>query len=631
MMTSLLFVLANLTRDPDLRIPAVLNDHMVIQRNSKFRVWGWDTPGTSVKIKASWAKDEVIAYAGKFGEFSAEIPTSDAGGPYNISISGSENIQLQDILIGDVWVCSGQSNMEWPLAATSSANEDIQNANQPRVRLFQVSNVMEPSPKADCVGKWATCSPEAVKDFSAIAYLFAKELNEKTNVPIGVIDTTWGGTEAELWTSEEGLKRMPDFAAKINNRAEAQEKAQKQFAAWENEVHAKDLGWGKWWDPAFDDTSWTPMNPLVPWSQSNLKGFDGYVWFRSTVTLDESDLKSGAKLELGSIDDNDETWINGEKIGATAGWSTVRNYSIPSNILKAGKNSIAVRVFDGIGEGGFANPSPSIRFTNGKNVQTSGWRWMKGPSTSEIPAAPQVDAPRNSLLFNGMISPLLNFPIKGAIWYQGESNVGRAFQYRRLFPAMIQDWRRQWHSQFPFYFVQIAPFTGYGTAAAAELREAQNEALKLAKTGVVVVTDATGNLEDIHPQDKRTPAHRLVLWALANDYKQRGFEFSGPLYASHRVAGNTIRVKFSHSLGLQSLGGPLKEFEIAGTDRVWRPAKAHIDVDTVVVTSPEVARPVAVRMGWSTACQPNLFNQANLPASPFRTDKWPGLTDNNKW
>lgn len=625
-------LVATLWADAGLRMPALFSDHMVVQRNAKVKVWGWDEPGSTVVVTVGWSKTSVSVPTGKFGEFTANVPTGEAGGPYTIKVQGSETKEFGDVLIGDVWVCSGQSNMEWPLAATTNAKEDIENATQSRVRLFMVTNSMKSTPQADCDGTWKTCSPESVRDFSAVGYLFGKELNAKLNVPIGLIDSTWGGTEAELWTSEGGLRRLPEFGKAIESRQAARQNAQAEYAKWEEGVHSKDPGWGKWWSPSFEPTGWTRMSPLVAWSGTELKDYDGYVWFRGTFDVSQEDLIKGAKLDLGTVDDDDETWLNGEKIGATQGWNVNRVYDIPANLLKPGKNVIVVRVFDGMGEGGWSSDNkPQLLRPGFSPKPITDWVWSRGVSTAELPKAPNVNVANNSLLFNGMISPLLNYPIKGAIWYQGEANVGRAYQYRSLFPGMIKDWRRAWGETFPFYFVQIAPFNGYGSAAAAELREAQNYALQLPKTGVVVVTDATGNLDDIHPQDKRTPAHRLALWALARDYGRKGFEYSGPLYRGKRVERGQIRVLFDHAVGLQSQGGALKSFEVAGADRVWHPAMAVVDGESVIVRSDEVPKPVAARMGWSTSPQPNLFNQAGLPASPFRTDNWPGLTDKARW
>lgn len=619
-------LLAVLSSPQDVRLPALFSDHMVVQRNSKFKVWGWARPGSKVTVTAGWARMPVSVVTNGEGTFEASVPTSKAGGPYEIKIDGATSMKLRDVMVGDVWVCSGQSNMEWPMTATDHAKEDIAGASNKNVRLFMVANSMLAKPQDDCGGTWNVSSPDAVKDFSAVAYFFAKEVSAKTGVTIGVIDSTWGGTEAELWTSEPGLVALPDFGAKIKNKQEILAKAASDHAVWEKQVEAKDPGYA--WVKN-DQGGWGITTP-GPWSLvETLKDFDGSAWFRSSFDLPASWKSKKVTLCLGTIDDDDVTWVNGVQVGATRGYNLDRNYVLPSGTLHEGTNQVMIRVWDFVAEGGFAS-APYV--TDGtEKIALNQWVFRKGAQKSELPPEPSANVPNNSLLFNGMIHPLLNYPIKGALWYQGEANVGRAFQYRTLFPAMIQDWRKNWKSEFPFYFVQIAPFNGYGSAAAAELREAQNEALKLKRTGVVVVTDVTGNLDDIHPQDKRTVGHRLALWALAKDYGVPGVTYSGPLYKSMKVEGNKIRLFFNYASGLYGTYPELADFQIAGSDKVFRKASARIEGETVVVTSGEVQAPVAVRMGWSTSPQPSLFNGAKLPASPFRTDNWPGLTDGAKW
>ena len=382
----------------------------------------------------------------------------------------------------------------------------------------------------------------------------------------------------------------------------------------------------------FDDSAWT-RTEMKPWSNvEELKNFDGSCWYRAEFDAPARWAGKDVRLQLGVIDDDDTTWVNGIEVGSTKGWNTKRSYTIPGRVVLAGRNVVTVRVWDGVAEGGWSTPERQCNVSRGDELGVIfGWRYKIGVSKAGLPIEPATTALNNSMLFNGMIEPLVNFPIKGAIWYQGESNVSRAFQYRSLFPAMIQDWRRAWKLDFPFYFVQIATFKGYGSSAAAELREAQNYALKLPKTGVAVITDATGNLDDIHPQDKRTVGHRLALWALAKDYGQTGFEYSGPLYSSMTIIGSVARLNFSHAKGLRTPDTELREFEIAGADKVFHKAFAWIEGVRVFVESKEVRNPVAVRMGWSAAPQPNLFNRAGLPASPFRTDNWPGLTDSVRW
>ena len=629
-MFSALVPILVLAGHPGLKMPALFSDHMVLQRDRTVNVWGWGTPGEKVTVRVGWARRDFTGKIGKEGEWSVKVPGGRAGGPYTLSVTSGTTLKFSDVLLGDVWVCSGQSNMEFTLAATDHAAEDVPKADHPWVRLFHLAKSMKDTPQSDCQGTWEVSSPNSAATFSAAGYFFGTEIGAKTNVPIGLVDTTWGGTEAELWTSEGGLLKLPEFGQRIRDRAKTDADYRAQLTSWQEAVHAKDPGWGKWSATDLDDNDWTAAPYLEPWSKGALKSFDGFVWYRGTLDLAKENIEPNSSLDVGVIDDNEETWINGVKVGETEGWNQNRIYKVPDGLLHPGKNTIVVRVLDTGGEGGWSTGIPTLVAPLNGRKASSGWRYKIGAAMSALPAEPQQTGPRNSLLINGMINPLVKNAIKGAIWYQGEANVGRAYQYRTLFPAMIRDWRSQWDTEFPFYFVQIAPFSGYGSAAAAELREAQNMALNLKRTGVVVITDATGNLADIHPTDKRTVGHRLALWALSKDYGVKG-EYSGPLYSGIRIEGSQVRVLFTHSDGLVAKGGELREFELAGADRVFHPAQAVIEGAGVVVSTSEVPMPVAVRMGWSAAPQPNLFNSAGLPASPFRSDNWPGLTDNVKW
>ncbi len=620
----------HLVQNSQLRLPHIISDHMMLQRGGTAKIWGWDKPGQKVKVTSSWNSESSTTLADKNGTWMVSVKTSLDVQAHEMTIEGSSKIILNDIIFGDVWVCSGQSNMEWPMSATNHANEDISAATQPKIRLFQVQNVMSPTPQTDCNGTWMTCSPDSVRNFSAVGYLFGKELTQKTGIPMGLIDSTWGGTEAELWTSQPSLLKLPDFAQAIKARASKQALYDAQLSDWQQTVESQDEGFKNW--TTGGSSGWQQANTLL-WSQDEkLKNFDGAVWYRATFNAPANWAGQKVELNLGMVDDDEITWVNGTRIGATDGYNVNRRYDLPTGIVKAGANTVVIRVWDFVAEGGWSEDPKVIRATcEGTQVQLTNFEYKIGPSSKDVPARPQMNSASNSLLYNGMIHPIIKFPIKGAIWYQGEANVGRAKQYATLFPAMISDWRRAWKQTFPFYFVQIAPFRGYGSAAAAELRESQNAALRLKKTGVVIVTDATGNLDDIHPVDKRTPAHRLALWSLANDYGQKGIEFSGPIYHSMQKVGDSIELTFTHNAGLSSDGQPLREFEIAGQDQKFVSAVATIVGDKVIVRASGVNNPVAVRMGWSTAPAPNLFNRAGLPASPFRTDSWPGLTERAKW
>ncbi len=450
----------------EVRLPKILGDNMVLQQQTEVRIWGWADPEEEVTVQ--FQEQKVSAKADTKGRWLVKLRTPEAGGPYEVHVAGKNNqITLRNVLVGEVWVGSGQSNMQWPVSRADNAQEEIAAAKYPKIRLFTVAHTISDKPLDDCEGAWVECSPETVAGFSAVAYFFGRHLHKELGVPVGLINSSWGGTICEAWTSLKALQTDEDFKP-ILERA-------KQF---------------------------NPKNPNQP-----------------------------------------------------------------------------------------------------------------------------------AVLFNGMIHPLLPFVIRGAIWYQGEANVSRAAQYKKLFPTMIQDWRRRWQiGDFPFYYVQLAPFR-YGNRAKpeclAELWEAQLQTLRLPNTGMVVTTDI-GNIKNIHPTNKQEVGRRLALWALAKIHGKQ-VVYSGPLYEGYSVEGNKIRIKFQHAEeGLVCKGDRLTHFSIAGEDGKFVPAEAVIDGSTVVVSSPEVPKPVAVRFAWLDTAEPNLFNKAGLPASPFRTDTFPMVTEGNK-
>ncbi len=445
----------------DVRLPKIFGNHMVVQQQMPVKVWGWAEPGERVEV--SLAGQTRAASADASGKWLVTLEPLPAGGPHKLIVQANNRIELEDVLVGEVWIGSGQSNMQWPVRRSMNAEEEIANARWPKIRLFTVARRIAETPQEDCEGEWLICSPETVGEFSAVLYFFGRKLHQELGVPVGLINSSWGGTVAEAWTSREALEGDEDF------------------------------------------------RPI---------------------------LERGAKFD------------------------------------------------------------------------------------PKIPNQPAV-------LFNGMIHPLLNFAIRGVVWYQGESNCARAEQYQKLFPTLIQDWRKRWGlGDFPFYFVQLAPFR-YRNADprnAAELREAQRLTLRLPNTGMVVTTDI-GDVNDIHPTNKQEVGRRLALWALAKTYGKTDLVYSGPLYREAKIEGNKIRIFFDHvDGGLVVKGEELTHFQIAGADGEFKPAKAVIDGETVVVWNEEVANPVAVRFGWSDDAEPNLFNAAGLPASPFRTDNFPLVT-----
>ncbi len=446
----------------EILLPAIISDNMVLQQNADVKIWGWSSnPTEKLLIWGSWGQDTVSTQA-KIGEWSVVIHTPPAGGPYSLFIKGDGLTEIKNVMIGEVWLGSGQSNMQMPVDSVSKGfagvlnfRQKIREADYPEIRFFQVFRKISENPQDDCMGRWVVCTPETVGGFSATAYFFSKNLYDSLRIPVGVIHSSWGGTPAETW--------LPEAAV-----------------------------------------------------------------------MDDSVLAAGAK---------------------------------------------------------------KLKFYD--------W-WPVRPG----------------LAYNAMIHPLINYTIAGAIWYQGESNSANPLYYRKLFPELIRTWRKLWNKDFPFYYVQIAPFKYREPMGATLVREAQLMALTVPNTGMVVTNDI-GNVSDIHPRNKEEVGRRLALWALANTYGKTGIVYSGPLYKSMGVKKNKIEVSFDHvDGGLVKKGRELCCFEIAGDDKVFVPARAKIKGDKVVVYSKEIKNPVAVRFAFSDTAEPILFNAAGLPASAFRTDDW---------
>jgi sialate O-acetylesterase len=478
----------------EVTLPALMTDNMVLQQKTRVALWGWAAPGEAVTVSASWEKIPRKVVADAQGSWLVRVPTGPAGGPYTIRIAGRNQHTIQNVMLGEVWLCSGQSNMNFPLSKGSAkwmtgalnADQAVPAANYPALRMFTVEQTVADTPQRDVKGRWVVCSPQTVGAFSAVAYFFGQELHQKTGFPIGLIHSSWGGTPAESWTRREVLEK----------------------------------------DPA--------LQPILQRYEQGLASYSAL-----SAELASWKQEQGAKPQP-------------------------------------------------------TRPKPSLPLSATSN---------KSPYK----------------LYNGMIRPLEPYTLKGVIWYQGESNAERAYQYRRLFPALIANWRADWQQpHLPFYFVQIAPHKGQN----AEIREAQLLSMqRVPHTGMVVTTDV-GDSTDIHPRNKQVVGHRLALWALAKDYGVKNQPYSGPIYRSMKVEQGQLRLQFDHADGLTAPGGALREFSIAGADSVFVPAQARIEGSSIVVSSPQVAQPVAVRFAWKPVPHPNLYNAAGLPSSPFRTDQW---------
>lgn len=632
-------------------LPSIFTDNMVLQQKSNVAFWGTSAPGKTVTVSPGWNGKNYSVKADAKGNWKTLVQTPAYGGPYAISISDGKATVLSNVMIGEVWICSGQSNMEMPLAGWGKINnyaEEISNADYKNIRLFQVehttSDVMLKNAKV-ANGGWKPCTPEYVAEFSSVAYFFAREIYKKTGVPIGLIHTSWGGTVAEAWTSAATIRTMPDFAEALKKvqAVKTGSTYEQDLARWQKMIVDKDAGNGHghtgWEGAAIDESSWEHMVLPSAWEQGGLPDLDGVVYFRKKIVLPASWEGKPITVNLGTIDDNDITYFNGEKIGATEGYDRPRVYQIAAGKVKAGENIITVRVFDGSGGGGLYGDKNilSVVSGNGERISLDGdWRYRIGLNLKDIPAAPESNTGPNrpTVLYNAMINPFIQYTIRGAIWYQGEANTDRANQYRTLFPAMIADWRSKWkQGDFPFYYVQLANYMAREdhpkSSAWAELRDAQLQTLSLPNTGMGVTIDI-GNGDNIHPKNKQEVGRRLALIALAKTYGKK-IAYSGPLFSSQQIEGKSIRLNFKFADGgLKAKGGDLSGFAVAGADQEFHWAKAVIQGNQVIVSSEEVPNPVAVRYAWANNPNCNLYNGAGLPASPFRTDTWKDTTDWNK-
>ncbi|HVF41859.1 MAG TPA: sialate O-acetylesterase [Pyrinomonadaceae bacterium] len=630
----------------------LFTEHMVLQRGVRFPVWGWAAPGSRVTVEMR-GKEET-AVAGDSGKWVAKLGPFDAGGPFTLTVRGAQTVTLNDVLVGDVWLASGQSNMEMGVTQVNDAEAEVAHADYPRLRLFQVPKVAATTPRATVNARWAVCDPKSIAEggwggFSAVAYFFGRRLHKELNVPVGLIHTSWGGTAAEGWVSAEKLSTMPEFVPAVNDLEKAwadskvpPENFDKALAEWWAENDPGSAASPTWGDASLDASAWKTMRLPQYWEDAGLPGFDGVVWFRRTFELPANWAGKDLTLSLGPVDDVDTTFVNGVPVGGLSQWDAPRSYRVKARLLKPGVNTVAVRVLDGGVGGGIYGKAESMKIEpadgGGPPVSLAGeWRYSASVALSEIKTQPPRSGGNDfsvpEIRYNGMIAPLLPYAVKGAIWYQGEANVGRAPQYERVMRALVSDWRERFTSagDFPFLVVQLANYLERRDAPAdsewARLREAQLHVSRDVKNSGLAVTIDIGDAKDIHPKNKQDVGARLALVALANVYGRK-LEYSGPAYKGMKVEGGRARLSFDHAGGglVAGGGGPLKGFAVAGDDRRFHRADATIEGETVIVSSPDVKRPTAVRYGWADNPDCNLYNRAGLPASPFRTDDFPAGT-----
>ncbi|RCR65532.1 sialate O-acetylesterase [Larkinella punicea] len=627
----------------DVRLPRIFGSHMVLQRRKPVPVWGWSDPNE--KITVQFNNQTKTTKADKSGKWVIRLDPTEAGGPFALSVAGKKNtVTFDDVLVGEVWICSGQSNMEWAVKSSTNALQEIQEANYPLIRHFKVPHDLSLSPKDDVLGgEWQPATPETVGNFTAVGYFFARELlKELNNVPIGLLNTSWGGTQSESWTSREAMDSFEEFKPVVATMPKTLEEfASKRLEQLQNQVKSVQgelpgtADVQQWSGADFNDTNWQTLRLPDLFDRKAIPGFDGVVWFRREITVPAELAGKEMTLMLGPVFDADETYLNGVKVGNTTQTGQARTYSVPGGTLKPGRNVIAVRVDDQNGTGGFTAKEDQFKLSGaGREISLVGdWKYrIADYNRNPVLVNPNMTG---TILYNAMINPLIPYAIQGAIWYQGESNAGRAYQYRKTFPLMITDWRTRWgQGDFPFLFVQLASFNAAnGTSATGstwgELREAQTMTLALPNTGMAVTSDI-GESKDIHPKNKQDVGKRLALNALKTVYGQDRV-YSGPVFKAMEVTGNKAVLTFDHvGGGLQSSDkyGYLKGFEVAGADQKFHWAKAEIQGDKVIVSSSEVATPVSVHYGWADDNgEVNLYNKEGLPAVPFRTDTWPGKTE----
>ncbi|MBN1553335.1 MAG: 9-O-acetylesterase [Phycisphaerae bacterium] len=632
----------------DVTLPSLLSDNMVLQRDAKAHLWGWAEPDESVTVECNGQTQTTKANSA--GDWQVFLEPMAAGGPYDLIVTGKNRIVVKNVLVGEVWVCGGQSNMQMTLRSSADGAREASEASFPKIRLFKVGQFCAAKSRKNALGRWVACSPQTAGSFSAAAYFFGRKLHRDLDVPIGLIESDWGGTYIKGWMDRDDYLALDDLKSVKTFRKDVWDvpEARKQYLAkledWERSAYVRDpgnQGYDQGWaQPTFDASGWKPVD-LPRMMESVLgKDVDGAFWFRRTLDLPSDWAKKDLVLRLGAIDDNDVTYFNNEKVGETGGdgsaaWDVLREYRIPAKLVRAGRNVIAVRVFDQWLDGGFGGEKRDLCLFQAKDEQQSislAGEWLYHVEFQQE-ARPRECSPHTNLcrtpgaLYHGMIAPLTGMTIRGAIWYQGENDAGLPWEYRRQLTAMIRNWRRAWNQgDFPFLIVQLPNFKAVqedpdARSAWAELREAQRQTLAEPNTGMAVTIDV-GEVDNIHPANKRDVGERLAMCALGKVYGRSSLVYSGPVYQSMKVEGDKIRLTFDFADGglIARDGGDLKGFAVAGEDGKFVWADAKIDGETVLVWSDKLSRPTAVRYAWADNPVCNLYNQAGLPAGPFRVE-----------
>ena len=603
----------------------LFSDNAVLQRDRAIQIWGWAAPNSTVNFK--FDDEQQTAVAAADGRWAANLKARAAGGPHALEVSvAGTTIKRENIFFGDVWLCSGQSNMEWPVNAAKDAATEKADADHPQIRLLTIPHVFSETPNSTFDKEsWQVCSPQTVGQFSAVAYFFGRKLGDELKVPIGLIDSSWGGTLVEAWTSAPALGTMEDFKVALANvgKDDGATAQQKLADWWDNDPGTK----AHYERPDTDDSDWKTATLPGLWEQNGFANFDGVMWVRKTVDVPAEWANRALTLDLGTIRNSDHTFWNGARIGITIGNKKPSVYNVSAAQVKAGRNVIAVRVLNTVGDGGFAGPKLSLQ-NGGETVALDGeWKVKQGLALKDFPprATEQtLNQHTPTALYNGMIAPLLPAQVKGVIWYQGEGNAKRAAQYRTLLPTLIKDWRARFGEPLPFHIVQLAGYLAPDARPTdgdwAYLREAQLlTSQTVPDTGLAVAVDI-GEEKSIHPVNKQDVGLRLALVALEKTYGQK-IESSGPTLKSFAVVGNAIQLRFDHAQGLNLKGEANRVFSVGNGDGQFFWAIPKIEGDTITIANAALPAPTQARFAWSNNPRAALYNEAGLPASPFRTDK----------
>ncbi len=610
----------------------MFGDTMVLQRGKTNTIWGWTTPGQTVSVEIDGRTASGVA--GADGRWQARIEPPASVGPHALKISGPQTVAFNNVLVGDVWLCGGQSNMEWPLSKARGGDAAVAAADHPEIRLFTVKSQPAYSPAAVVDGRWKVCSPGTITEdggFSAVGYYFALKLRSETGVPVGLIKNCLGGTPAESWTSPEALRGLKDFDSSLDEVARLRAKGGTEYgnfiAHWYDEF---DVGQRENWSAAdHDDHDWKPVVLADGFRELGVADPHSVCYFRRPVMLPDPLPPGLATIHLGVIERMDTVYLNGRWIGASSWVENPRKYPVAAGILQPGANMLTVRVFKTKPDGGFRSKPEELRLELGDKSDISladGWKGkvsVDGRPPHPLPIGFENWPTMPGVLYDGMIAPVAPLAIAGALWYQGESNADRAAQYRRLLPTMIGDWRKAFgQGDFPFYIVSLASFMQHrdkpGDDAWAELREAQDFTARTVKNSGLAMAIDLGDANDIHPQDKKEVGERLALLALAKHYGKKIIS-SGPTFVAAEQIPGALKVRFDQNLVVK--GDKPEEFAITGDDKKWHWAEAKIKGDTVVLSSPAVPKPTAARYAWQSNPKATLFNEEGLPAVPFRTDQ----------